>query len=134
MGRIIIKVDWLPDNYAAAPANEGIACIATARSLEELKTNMLDALHMHLDWMREEGDIIPSEFEGEWIIEWDLSVRAILHSIDHLVPKSAIAKAAGVNQQLLTHYASGLKKPRPAMRAKIICGIHKIAEKLAAIS
>ena len=58
MGRIIIKVDWLPDNYAAAPANEGIACIATARSLEELKTNMLDALHMHLDWMREEDETI----------------------------------------------------------------------------
>jgi hypothetical protein len=50
------------------------------------------------------------------------------------VPKSAISKATGINQQQLTHYSTGYRTPRPAMRKKIIDGIHLIAQKLSAIS
>lgn len=133
MAKIEILVDYT-DNYSACPANENIACVTTGRTLDEVKRNMEEALHFHIDGMKEDGDPIPAEFEGEWELEWNLSVRAILHATEGLVPKSAIARASGVNQQLLTHYASGIKKPRAAMRAKIIGGIHQIAERLSAIS
>ena len=35
----------------------------------------------------------------------------------------AIAKATGINQQQLTHYASGFRVAKPAMKAKILSGI-----------
>lgn len=133
MGKIIINVDYT-DNFAAAPANEGIACISTGRTLDELKKNMEEALRWHIDSMIEDGEAVPAEFEGDWDLEWSLSVRALLHYTEKLVPKAAIAKATGINQQQLTHYASGYRIPRPAMRAKIIDGIHKIASQLSAIS
>ena len=133
MGKIIINVDYT-DNFAAAPANEDIACVSTGRTLDELKRNMEEALRWHIDSMREDGEPVPAEFEGEWELEWNLSVRALLHYTERLVPKAAIAKATGINQQQLTHYASGYRVPRPAMRAKIIDGIHQIANQLAAIS
>ena len=133
MGKIIINVDYT-DNFAAAPANEDIACVSTGRTLEELKKNMVEALHWHIDSMREDGEPIPAEFDGKWDLEWSLSVRALLHYIDRLIPKSAIAKATGINQQQLTHYASGYRVPRPAMREKIVKGIHSIANQLSSIS
>lgn len=133
MGKIIINVDYT-GNFAAAPANEDIACITTARSLPELKQNMEEALRWHIESMREDGDPVPAEFEGEWDLEWNLSVRALLHYTEGVVTKSALAKVTGINQQQLTHYASGYRKPRPAMRAKIIEGLHAISSQLAAIS
>ena len=133
MGKIIINVDYT-GNFAAAPANEDIACITTARSFPELKQNMKEALHWHIESMREDGDPVPAEFEGEWDLEWNLSVRALLHYTEGVVTKSALAKVTGINQQQLTHYASGYRKPRPAMRAKIIEGLHAISSQLAAIS
>lgn len=133
MGKIIINVDYT-DNFAAAPANEDIACISTGRTFEELKRNMEEALRWHIDSMAEDGEAIPDEFKGEWQLEWNLSVRALLHYTEGLIPKSAISKVTGINQQQLTHYASGYRVPRPAMRAKIIDGIHQIARQLSAIS
>ena len=132
MGKIIINVDYL-DDFAAAPANEDIACICTGRTLEELKNDMEESLRWHIDGMREDGDPIPAEFEGEWELEWILSVRAILHLTEGLVSKAALAKATGINQRQLGHYATGYRNPRPAMRAKIVDGLHAIGQQLVAI-
>ena len=133
MGKIIINVDYT-DNFAAAPANEDIACVSTGRTFDELKKNMEEALRWHIDSMREDGEAVPEEFEGEWDLEWSLSVRALLHYTEKMISKAAISKATGINQQQLTHYSTGYRTPRPAMRKKIIDGIHSIAQKLSAIS
>lgn len=133
MAKIGIKVDYT-DNFAATPVNEDVACLVTAHSFPELQKEMESALRDHIAWMREDGDHIPAEFEGEWEFDWQLTVRALLHYTEKLISKAAIAKATGINQQQLTHYASGYRVPRPAMRAKIVEGIHKIAGQLSAIS
>ncbi len=134
MAKIIIKVDY-SDNFVAIPANENIACVVTAKNLEDLKSEMVKSLREHIDWMKEDGDSIPEEFASpEWEIEWDMSVRAILHHTEKMIPKAAIAKATGINQQQLSHYASGYRVARPAMKARIIDGIHCIARNLSAIS
>ncbi len=132
MGKILINVDYT-DNFAAAPANEDIACVSTGKTFDELKKNMEEGLRWHIDSMRTDGETVPAEFDGEWDLEWCFSVRALLHYTEGLVPKSAIARVTGINQQQLTHYASGYRVPRPAMRAKIIEGIHAIARQLNAI-
>ena len=133
MEKIKVIIDYT-DNYAACPADDRIACVSTGRTLEEVKKNIEEALQFHIEGMREDGDVIPAEFDGEWEFEWELTARAMLHYTDGLVPKSALAKATGINQQQLTHYASGYRIPRPAMRQKIIDGIHSIAAQLSLIS
>lgn len=133
MGKIVINVDYT-DNFVAAPANEDIACVVTAKTFQDLQREMDYSLHEHINWMREDGDAIPVEFEGEWEYEWDLTTRAILHYTEGLVSRSAISKATGINQQQLTHYASGYRVARPAMRAKIVEGLHSIAQQISAIA
>lgn len=133
MSTIKIIVDYT-DNYAACPADDRIACVSTGRTLDEVKENIAEGLRFHIDGMRADGEPIPTEFEGEWEFEWELTARAMLHYTEGLVPKSAISKATGINQQQLTHYASGYRVPRPMMRQKILDGIHSIAALLSSIS
>lgn len=133
MSKIKIIVDYT-DNYAACPADDRIACVSTGRTLDEVKKSIAEGLRFHIDGMRADGEPIPAEFEGEWEFEWELTARAMLHYTERLVPKSAISKATGINQQQLTHYASGYRVPRPMMRQKILDGIHSIAALLSSIS
>lgn len=132
MGKIGILVDYT-DNYAARPVNEDVACVSSGKTLDELKRNMDEALHFHIDGMKEDGDPIPAEFKGAWEYDWQLTARALLHYTEGLVSKSAISKATGINQQQLTHYSTGYRTPRPAMRKRIIDGILSIAQQLSAI-
>ena len=129
MAEIIINVDYTT-NYAAAPANGEIACVVTAKTFPELQAEMESSLREHIAWMKRDGDTIPEEFQGEWSFKWNLSVRAMLHYTEGLVSRAAIAKAAGVNQQQLTHYASGYRSPRLAMRRKIQKGLNSIVQQL----
>lgn len=133
MTRIRILIDYT-DNYAACPADDRIACVSTGRTLDEVKKNIAEALQFHIEGMREDGDAVPEEFNDEWEFEWELSARAMLHYTEGLVPKSALSKASGINQQQLTHYASGYRTPRPLMRQKIVDGLHSIAAQLFAIT
>lgn len=132
MGKIEILVDYT-DNYAARPVNEDIACVSSGKTLDELKHNMDEALHFHIDGMKEDREPIPAEFNGTWEYDWQLTARALLHYTEGLVSKSAISKATGINQQQLTHYSTGYRTPRPAMRKRIIDGILSIAQQLSAI-
>lgn len=133
MGTIKVIIDYT-NNYSACPADDRIACVSTGRTLEEIKKNIEEGLRFHIEGMREDGEAIPAEFEGDWEFEWELTARAMLHYTEGIVPKSALAKVTGINQQQLTHYASGYRVPRPAMRQKIVDGLHSIAVQLSLIS
>ena len=82
MAKIIINVDWVPDNFGAAPANEDIACVATGKTLEDVEKNIVAALRFHLEGMQEDGETIPEEFLGAWEPEFRLSTRAMLKYSD----------------------------------------------------
>ena len=133
MGKIKVIVDYT-NNYAACPADDRIACVSTGRTLQEVKENIEQALRFHIEGMREDGDPIPEEFNGVWEFEWELTARAMLHYTDGIVPKAALSKVTGINQQQLTHYASGYRVPREAMRQRLVDGLHSIAAMLYVIS
>lgn len=133
MGKVKIYVDW-DGNYGASPANEDIACVVTAKTLDDLKCVMGETLRQHIDWMRADGDKIPAEFEGEIELEIELSGRALVHYADGLVDRSALAKLSGINKVQLGHYSTGRSTPRPQQVERIKNGIRAIAAQLSALS
>ncbi len=133
MGKTIININWNDSNFEAYTENEDIACVTTGNTLDEVKANMIEALEFHRDGLLEDNLEIPEELKGEIIPEWKLSTSALLHYTDGIISRKAIAAAAGINIQQLTHYASGWRTPRPAMKKKILDGIHKIGKDLIAI-
>lgn len=81
-----------------------------------------------------DGDDVPQWLrEGDYELEYHLDASALLQMCSPYASIAAISRASGINQHQLSHYANGIKKPRPEQRRRIIEGIHKIGRKLIAI-
>ena len=133
MAKVLIDIDWMDHNFGAAPQNEAISCVATGRTLKEVKENIVEALEFHLEGMKAHREVIPVEFQGEWEPEFVLTTRAQLRYSDNYITRKALSRETGINEQQLCHYASGLKKPRAATQKKILDGIQAISRQLAVI-
>ena len=46
---------------------------------------------------------------------------------------AALSRVTGINQRLLSHYANGLRNPRPAQRQRIVDGVHEIGRELLSV-
>lgn len=133
MKKVVINVDW-DKNYGAAPANDEIAVAVSGKTLDELKERMEVSLRHHIDGMRADGDPIPTEFSGEFELDYHLNIRALLHYTEGIVPRKALARVTGINLQQLSHYATGWRNPKPEMQQRIVKGIHEIGKQLIAVS
>lgn len=131
MSKVLINVDWIDHNYGAAPQNEAIACVATGKTLEEVKKNIVEALYFHIEGMRAHGETVPKEFCGQWEPVFVLTTRAQIRYSDNYITRTALARETGINVQQLSHYANGWKKPRPVTQQKIKDGILSISKHLA---
>ena len=129
MKKAIILVDW-DRNYSAAAMDERIACIATGRSLDEIRINYERSLKLHLQGMKEDGEEIPEEFTEGYELVYYLTGKALMHYVDQYVTRKALARETGINLQQLSHYAKGHRNPRPEMQEKIIQGIRNIGRQL----
>jgi len=98
------------------------------------KTDAKNALEGYLVALKKCNQPIPEILQGEYELVYQFDVEALLKYIDGTVTKTALAKAAGINPVQLSHYSSGLKKPRKQQREKIIAGLHKLGKELLSVS
>lgn len=136
MEKIDVYVDWCDKNFAASfGSNVPGAVVFTARSWDELKREAKDTLDFHIGGMLKDGDDIPEWLRnGEYeFVFHPISTAALLRCSEDFTTMAAIARASGVNQRQLSHYANGLKKPRPQQRKRIVAGLHKIGRQLMAV-
>ena len=103
-------------------------------TVEQAKEDARAALNSYIFVLNKYDKPIPEILSGEYELVFEFDVEALLKYIDGTVTKKAIAKASGINAVQLTHYSSGLKKPRKAQREKIIAGLHKIANDLLSVT
>jgi len=103
-------------------------------TVEQARNDAKAALDSFIFVLNKYNKPIPEILTGEYELIFEFDVEALLKYIDGTVTKRAIAKASGINAVQLTHYSSGLKKPRKAQRDKIISGLHKIANDLLAVT
>lgn len=126
----MINVDWIDRNFGAAPQNEAMACVATGKTLEEVESAIVEALQFHIEGMLLHGESVPAEFQGKWEPVFVLTTRAQLRYADRFITRKALSRETGINEQQLSHYANGHKKPRPATQTKIAEGIRSISRRL----
>lgn len=133
MEKIIVNVSWCGKNFSASLSdNVPGAVVFTASTFRELQKEAKESLDFHLEGMREDGDEVPSWWlSGDYEFVYQYSdVASLLQAYSDLVPLASISRASGINQCLLSHYANGLKRPRPQQRQRIVDGIHKIGREL----
>ena len=128
MEKIRVDVQWCDKNFGASLGeNVPGAVVVTAKTYEQLLNDVPESLRFHVEGMLADGDDVPQWLRnGDYELEYNLvDTATMLHA--------AISRVTGINQHQLSHYANGLKQPRPQQRQRIVDGIHKIGRELLAV-
>jgi len=103
-------------------------------TVESAKKDASDVINFYIECLKKYNKPLPEILSGDYELIFEFDIEALLKYIDGKVTKKAIAKASNINAIQLSHYSSGLKKPRQQQREKIIAGLHKIANDLLAVT
>ena len=136
MEKIRVDVAWCDNNFGASlSTNVPGAVVLTAKTFEELKHEIPETLRFHIEGMLADGDNVPQWLvDGDYELDYNLlDVATLLHAYEPYYTLSALSYASGINQHQLSHYANGLKQPRPQQRKRIVEGMHKIGRELLAV-
>ncbi len=125
---IKVLVSWSGENFNGGLGDPDLGAImVTAATLDEFKKEFKEAFDFHIEGLIDSGDPIPDFIaSGEYRLVYDLEATALLKEAEKFTTLAAISRATGINQKQLSHYATGIKQPRPASRARIIKGLHEI--------
>lgn len=135
MEKIKIEVHWCEKNFACGYEYPDFGCVVvTDKTLEGLKNAFVESLQWHIETSLEDGDFVPDFFKtGDYTIEFELATSALLRTAEQFTTMAALSRVTGINQRLLSNYASEVKIPRPAQREKILTGIREIGRNLSAL-
>ncbi len=130
MEKITVTVGLTENNYSAhLVIGDGVVA-ATGKTFVELKKEMQDAVEFHLEGMREDNDDIPEEFTKPFQLVYQFDAESLLSHYRGIITNAALERLTGINRRQLTHYASGLRKPRPEQRKKIEQALHRLGNEL----
>lgn len=136
MEKIKVDVQWCDKNFGASLGdNVPGAVVLTAKTFEELKREVPETLKFHVEGMIADGEDVPQWLrDGDYEFEYNLlDVATMLRAYEPYYTLAALSHATGINQHQLSHYANGLKHPRPQQRQRIVEGMHKIGRQLLAV-
>ena len=136
MEKIEVKIGWSGNNYSCVADDNALngIVLVTNKTIDGLKRNFQESLQFHIEGCIQGGDQLPEWLiSGQYELKYVLETSALIHSLDGILTRSAIARVTGINEKQIGHYASGHRKPRSKQRAKIINGIHQISKELAMV-
>lgn len=129
-------ISWVGKNYSCTFATPELgAVIVTNKTLKGVKKDFEEALQFHIESCTEDGDILPEWIvNGNYKIEYVLNTAALLKVAETYTTLTAISRATGINVKQLSHYATGLKRPRKEQRTRIINGLHEIGRQMMSLT
>jgi len=127
MKTITIIIERSKDLYNAYAENvEGI--YGGGDTVEDVKQSISEAIALFKEYNKPEN--IPAILKGEYKLEYKFDTESFLKHYKGILTNSAISRLSGINQTLIQHYASGLKKPRKAQIEKLENAIHAFGREL----
>lgn len=128
-----IVIERAENNYSAyIDGIDGI--IATGQTVDEIKTNMIEAINAFVEECNELGCEVPKELQGDYELNFKMDVKSLLDFYSGIFSKAGLERITGINQKQLWHYASGNRNPRPEQSLKLETALHKLGEELLSIS
>lgn len=118
--KITIIVEKTKTGYSAYA--EKYPVYTVGKSLEELKSNILEAVNLLL----ESSD--KSVTENDLKIILDLPQFFAFYKV---INAKALSERIGMNQSLLAQYIKGVKKPSPTQAHRILKGVQQVGRELA---
>ncbi|MET7259254.1 helix-turn-helix domain-containing protein [Dyadobacter fermentans] len=129
MKRIRILIERGKDGYSAYAENVK-KIYGIGDTVQDVKKNVFECIEIVKSF---DDKNIPAALKGEYEIVWKFDVESLLEYYKGIFSQTGIARLTGINEKQLNHYASGLKKPRPAQAKKIENALHKLGGELMAI-
>jgi predicted RNase H-like HicB family nuclease len=121
--KIEVIVEKTDTGYSAY--NEETGVFTTGQAIQELQTNLLEALNLALN---DTGYFVTSEN-----IQLNLDLKQFFQYY-RVLNATFLAKRIGMNPTLLSQYVRGKKQPSSKQIEKIIKGIQSIGKELSEIS
>ncbi|MCL2073180.1 MAG: hypothetical protein FWH18_04625 [Marinilabiliaceae bacterium] len=127
MNTIIIQIGASSDHYGAFAENcPGV--YGAGNTAEEAKQDALKGLELFIN-SRDKKDL-PEILHNQYTIEYRYDTQSFLNRYNKIFTNVALERLTGINQKLLHHYSTGLKKPRSIQRKKIETALHKLGNEL----
>jgi len=130
MEKLIIQIGASTD-YFGGFAENCTGVYGAGATVEACKENVLEGLGLFIK--NTSASELPEILKGQYEIVFKYDVQSILSYYSDVFSKPALEKLTGINQKLLHHYATGLKKPREAQRKKIEAALHNLGSELLSI-
>ena len=118
-------------NYYDAYADNCDGIYGAGNTVEEAKKNVLEGLRLFVETTK--TDDLPEILKNSYEIVYKFDTQSFLKYYEGIFNKPALEKLTGINQKQFHHYASGLRKPRPAQRQKIENALYSLGKELMAV-
>ena len=105
-------------------------CVSTGNSLAEIKSSIREAVDFHLEGMIWEELPLPESFEESYELAFKMDVASLFEWFSGVITKSGISRLTGMNQSLISQYASGIKTPSTKQTRKIEQALHAFGHEL----
>jgi predicted RNase H-like HicB family nuclease len=129
MEQITVILEKTNAGYSAySPDVDG--CVAFGENISEVKQEYTDALEFHKEGLLEDNELIPECLKGEYNLLFKIDIPTFFEWMNGIMSKTGIANIAGLNRDLVNHYANGQKKPGTKQLLKIENAIHKLGQDL----
>ena len=128
MENVVIKAARTDDGYCCACDMMPGWVVAYTGDLDGFKQYVQESVDFWLDGRREDGDGYPEVFDGNYQLVYDFDVATLLDYYRGIFSFAALQEITGINQKQLSHYASGISKPRPKQTEKIKSGLRRLAK------
>lgn len=134
--KIKVEISW-SENYFSASLRDLVpeTFVFTANNFEELQIEIIDGFNSHIKKIIADGNkvsqwLVKKEYEFEYKF---LDATSLLKAYNTYISLAVISRISGINQNLLSQYANGLKKARPNQLKLIAEAIQKIGKNLTAV-
>lgn len=100
-------------------------------TVEEAKLSILDAIEIVKEINRPEN--IPKILNGNYKLIYKFDTQSFLTHYLEIFTTTALERITGISQQQISHYATGLKKPRQTQIKKIEAALHNLGGELMSV-
>lgn len=108
--------------------------VAYDGDFEGFRKYVEESVDFYLECAREDGEAYAPVFDGEYELVYRFDVQSLLEYYRGIFSFSALQTITGINQRQLSHYASGVSKPRARQAEKIAEGLRRLAKELQVVT
>lgn len=108
--------------------------VAYTGDFEGFRNYVKESIDFYVECAKEDGTSYPKILDEDYEIVYKFDVQSLLEYYRGIFSFSALQTITGINQKQLSHYATGISKPRPAQAEKIAKGLRKLAHELQVVT